>query len=364
MAIVDLVKWDGESNILAYKYPSEELSTWTQLVINQSQEAFLVRGGVYDGPYLAGRHTLSTENIPFLISVIGLPFGRKSPFSAEVWFVNKTFNLNINWGTPDPIQLLDPKYSIWIPVRAYGTYGLQISDTKRFLLKLVGTLPEFTAEQVSGYFRGVLLQNIRSEISRSISETKVSILEISNSLSSISLFVESALNQFCSEYGVHVRQFNIISINVPEDDPSVTQLKNALSNRIEKRLDALASAEAAVHKKNEMDTIGYTYEQEKSFEVLNNAASNEGMAGSVMSAGLGLGVGVGMGGAIGNSISQISGALSPMLKPHNGGEVMNHQEKMQALKDLASLKELGILTEEEFQQEKTKILARSTNYEN
>lgn len=358
MSIVDLVKWDGEPGVLAYKYPSEELSTWTQLVVNQTQEAFLVRGGVYDGPYHAGRHTLSTENIPVLRSIIGLPFGGKSPFSAEVWFVKKTFDLSINWGTPDPIQLLDPMYSIWIPVRAYGTYGVQISDPKKFLLKLVGTVAEFTVETVGNYFKGVLIQNIRAEISKIVSDTKVSILEISNKLTSISSSVERALDDFSSEYGVHIKQFNIISINVPEDDPSVVQLKSALSDRIEKRLDALASAEAAVHKKAEMDTIGYTYEQEKSFEVLNSAASNEGSAGSVMGAGLGLGVGFGMGGAVSNSMSQIAGTINPTQKANANVEAMSHQEKIQALKELASLKESNILTDEEFQQEKAKLLSR------
>lgn len=66
MAVIDLVKWNGSPNILAWKFPSEELSTWTQLIVNETQEAYLVKGGVYQGPFGAGRHTLSTENIPLL----------------------------------------------------------------------------------------------------------------------------------------------------------------------------------------------------------------------------------------------------------------------------------------------------------
>ena len=75
MAVVDFVKWDGSAHLLAWKYPSQDLSTWTQLVVNESQEAFVVRAGVYDGSFGAGRHTLSTENLPLLRSVIGIPFG-------------------------------------------------------------------------------------------------------------------------------------------------------------------------------------------------------------------------------------------------------------------------------------------------
>ncbi|MCC6912033.1 MAG: SPFH domain-containing protein, partial [Flavobacteriales bacterium] len=136
MAVIDLVKWNGSPNLLAWKFPSEELSTWTQLIVNESQEAYLVRGGVYDGPFAGGRHTLTTENIPLIRSLLGLPFGGQSPFSAEVWYVNKVTNLNIKWGTPDPIQLQDPKYQIMIPVRAFGQYGIKVQDSKKFLLKL------------------------------------------------------------------------------------------------------------------------------------------------------------------------------------------------------------------------------------
>ena len=137
MAIIDVVKWNGTPSILAWKFPSEELSTWTQLVVNETQEAYLVKEGVYQGPFRAGRHTLSTENIPLLRNLIGIPFGGRSPFSAEVWFVNLITNLDIKWGTADPIQLQDPEYKIMVPVRAYGQYGIKISDPKRFLLKLV-----------------------------------------------------------------------------------------------------------------------------------------------------------------------------------------------------------------------------------
>ena len=221
MAIVDRVKWDGSPDVLAYKYPSTELSTWTQLIVNESQEAFLVRGGVYEGPFGAGRHTLSTENIPILRAVIGLPFGGESPFSAEVWFVNKLVNLDITWGTPDPIQLEDPKYHVMLPVRAFGQYGIEVIEPKRFLLKLVGTLPDFTAEKLSEYFRGVFITRIKTEIANSILTLGTSILEISTKLDVISNTLKISLNKELEEYGVRLKQFNIHSINVPESDPAV-----------------------------------------------------------------------------------------------------------------------------------------------
>jgi membrane protease subunit (stomatin/prohibitin family) len=168
MAVIDRVKWDGTPNILAWKFPSEELSTWTQLIVNESQEAYLVRGGVYEGPFGAGRHTLSTENIPLISKLINLPFGGKTPFTAEVWYVNRVTNLDIKWGTPDPIQLEDPKYRVMLPIRAFGQYGIRIIESKKFLLKIVGTLKEFDSDTLSEYFRGVLITKIKTEFRRSL----------------------------------------------------------------------------------------------------------------------------------------------------------------------------------------------------
>ena len=145
MAIIDRIKWDGSPDILAWKFPSQDLSTWSQLIVNETQDAFLVSGGIYEGPFGPGQHQLTTENLPILRDLMGLVFGGQSPFSAEVWFVNKIISLDVKWGTPDPIQLKDPLYDLMIPVRAFGQYGVKVVDSKKFLLKLVGTLADFNS---------------------------------------------------------------------------------------------------------------------------------------------------------------------------------------------------------------------------
>ncbi|MBT8610170.1 SPFH domain-containing protein [Polynucleobacter paneuropaeus] len=343
MAVIDLVKWDGSPNLLAWKFPSEELSTWTQLVVNESQEGFLVRGGVYDGPFGGGRHTLTTENIPLIRNLIGIPFGGKSPFSAEVWFVNKVTNLDIRWGTPDPIQLKDPKYDIMIPVRAFGQYGIAISDSKKFLMKIVGTLPGFDVNTLSDYFKGVFTTKIKTEIANSIIKVGVSVLEIATHLEELSAMLKASLSKEMDEYGIRLVQFNIHSINMPEDDPAVMSLKTALA------------------KKTEMGILGFNYQQERSFDVLQTAAGNEGNAGGVMGAGLGMGMGVGLGGMMGQAMGQATTPMSqtPLDQPvaHASSSKITQAEKVQMLKDLADLKKEGILTEEEFAIEKQKILA-------
>lgn len=288
MAVVDLVKWNGNPNILAWKFPSEELSTWTQLIVNETQEAYLVKEGVYQGPFGAGRHTLTTENIPLLRTLIGIPFGGKSPFTAEVWYVNRATNLDIRWGTPDAIQLQDPKYQLMVPVRAFGQYGIRVTDAKKFLLKLVGTLPGFDVTTLSDYFKGVFTTKIKTGIANAIIKNGASVLEISTQLETLSEMLKETLSPDMDEYGIGLAQFNIHSINVPEDDPAVISLKAALAKR------------------TEMGILGFNYQQERSFDVMQTAAGNEGSAGNVMGAGLGMGMGMGMGVPMGGVFSQLT----------------------------------------------------------
>jgi len=125
MAIVEVVKYNGTPDVFAWKFPNEQLGTWTQVIVNESQEAVLFKGGQALDIFGPGRHTLSTANIPLLNKVINLPFGGRSPFAAEVWYINKVHSLDIKWGTPTPIQLKDPKYNIFVPLRSFGQFGIQ-----------------------------------------------------------------------------------------------------------------------------------------------------------------------------------------------------------------------------------------------
>ncbi len=350
MSIIDLVKWDGGPQTLAWKFPSSELSTWTQLIVNETQEAFVVRGGVYDGPFGAGRHTLSTENLPLLRGLIGLPFGGKSPFTAEVWYVNRITNLDVRWGTPDAIQLQDPRYQIMVPVRAFGQYGIRIDDAKRFLLKLVGTVTSFDVTTLAEYFRGVFITRIKTEIANAIIKQGISVLEVSTQLEVLSNALRQTLSVEMADYGVSLSQFNIHSINIPEDDPAVKSLKAALAKRAE------------------MGIIGFNYQQERSFDVMQTAAGNEGAAGTLMGAGAGLGMGLSMGAPMGQAYGQMATQLQvnppappPAPPPASApapaaGAGIAASERIRLLRELAALRAENILTDQEFEAEKQRIL--------
>lgn len=293
MAIIEVVKYNGGPDVFAWKYPNEELGTWTQLIVNESQEALLFKGGQALDLFSAGRHTLDTYNIPILNKLINLPFGGRSPFAAEVWYINKAYSLDIKWGTPTPIQLQDPKYKVFIPLRSHGQFGIQIMDSRKFLVKLVGTLPIFDKDSLINYFRGLYLTKVKDSISSYLIKKQISVLEINAYLDELSEFLKERMLPTFEEYGIKLANFYINDINVPEDDTAVKKLKDALAKRAE------------------MDIVGYSYVQERSFDTLEGAATNPGSGQSgLMGAGIGLGMGVGIGGAFGQQMGGISQSVS------------------------------------------------------
>lgn len=293
MAIIEVVKYNGAPNVFAWKYPSEELGTWTQLIVNESQEAVLFKGGKALDVFPSGRHTLDTANIPILNKIVNLPFGGRSPFTAEVWYVNKLFKLDIKWGTTSPIQIQDPKYGVFIPIRSNGMFGIQIEDSKKFLVKLVGTMPAFDEQSVIKHFRGLYITKVKDAISSYLVKKSISVLEINAYIDELSSFMKERIKPEMEEYGIKLISFYVNEISIPEDDSAVKKLKDALA------------------KKAEMNIIGYNYEQERSFDTMESAAKNDSMgAAPFMGAGMGIGMGVGVGGAMAGSMSNIADKMT------------------------------------------------------
>lgn len=317
MALIDVIKYEGKKDVLAWKYPSQELRLGTQVIVNESQEVVFVKEGKILDILQAGRHTLSTANIPILSKLINIPFGGETPFTAEIWYINKSYALDVKWGTPTPMQLQDPKYKVFIPVRSFGQFGFQINDSRKFLTKLVGTLNIFEQEEIVKYFRGLIVSNAKDAVSSYLIEKQVSILEINAYINDISNQLKEQIRPEMNEYGINIANIYITSIDTPEEDSAVKKLKDALAKRAE------------------MDIVGYNYTQERSFNTLEGAAKNEGAASNnLMGAGIGLGMGFGMGGTFANQMGNVTQNMNVDNKnekesekcPHCGADVDKGQK--------------------------------------
>ncbi len=287
MAIIDVVKYEQQEGSIVSKFPSCDLRWGTQLVVYSGQVAYFAKGGVICDKFTEGTYTLKTNNIPLLNKIVNLPFGGDSPFQADVWFVSTLSRLNLKWGTETPIQLEDPKYGIIIPVRAYGQYGFRVIDTDKFLGVLVGNMPIFDEITLQAYFRGLLLSKLTDIIASKIINDKISILEISTHLQEISSYSQKELQSAFAEYGLEILLFNIISINIPENDNSLNEIKKA------KNLSA------------RLQIVGRdNYSMERSFDVMDKAAENEsGTGAAFINAGLGFGASANLGKQIGEQLA-------------------------------------------------------------
>ena len=271
MAIIDVVKLEVDSTELCHKFPSQDLRLGTQLVVYPAQTAFFVKGGVicdqFDEP---GTHTIETENIPILGKLINLAYGHTSPFQAEVWFINKITKLDMKWGTPTPIQLEDPAYNIIVPVGAFGQYGIKVSDPRLLLETLVGNMSVLSTTTIDQYFKGKLVSNFSSILAKKILKERMSVLDINMYLMDISEFCKDEIGKHFEKYGIELVDFSIMSINIPQNDPSLVKIKET---------KALMAG---------MNISGKdVYQMERSFDVLDKAAAS---GSQIMGLGFGLGV--------------------------------------------------------------------------
>lgn len=297
---LSVIKYEGDNNNLVFKYPIADFNTLSQLIVHESQEAIFFRNGQALDLFGPGRHTLKNSNIPFLKNITNIPTNGDTPFHCEIYFINKVYSMNLLWGTPTQILIQDPVFGISVSLGASGQFAIRINNSRKFLIKLVGTLNQFTQESLTDYFRGILLTKIKENLSNKIMFEKISILEINSHLSDLSEKIGAILKNEMEIYGIELVNFYINNILIPEKDESIISLKKALADR------------------NRFNILGTNYQQERTFNILESAASNEGTGGSLIGAGLGIGMGGNIGAFVGeefkNSLSNIKNVSLKNIK--------------------------------------------------
>lgn len=297
MSIASVIKYEGSHDILVWKHPDEDFNAASQLIVHESQEAIFFKNGQALDLFPPGRYALETANLPILGKIINRLTGGESPFHCEVYFINKAVSLDVKWGTSSPIPVMDPQFNIIVPVRANGRFGIKIDDSRKLLIKLLGTVEQFDHQTLQEFFRGVLMTRIKDFLAGKMVREKISFLEITTRLNEISSSIQEQLSDAFDEYGIKLVNFFVNTISVPDDDEGVLQVKSALA------------------KHAEMGIIGYDYRQERSFDVLQDAAGNTGTAGGMIGAGLGLGMGVNVGNTVGNAMmGQMVNTDSPRME--------------------------------------------------
>ena len=312
MAFASVIKYEGNNKTFVWKYPEEDFNTSSQLIVHESQEAIFFKDGKALDLFGAGRYTLETQNIPIIGRLLNIATGGETPFHCEVYFINKTEQLNIKWGTDTKVQYIEPTYNFPISVGACGEMSLVVNDSRKLLTKIVGTQNELTQEQVVMMFKGFLMTKIKPYIAKQMRENKINIFEIDEHLQEFSNDLKQMLVVDFDDYGVELSKFIVTTFMKPEDDPMFRKFKDlyfrnyadvaeAKLNQQVELIKAETSAQKVVIDSKAQATKraqeGYTYQQERGFDVARDLAKNDAK-GQFTNLGIGLGtmagVGVGM----------------------------------------------------------------------
>ena len=272
MAIIDVIDLANErSDEIVRRVPeigAGEFVLGSQLIVRESQRAVFFRDGKALDVFGPGRHTLSTDNIPLLGGLIGLPFGGRSPFTAEVYFVSMREFTGLKWGTAQPLVYRDKEFGM-IRLRAYGTYAMRVANPQLFVTDIVGTRGAYTTGAIEEYLRGIIL----NEFNDLLGGVQTSILDIQGMTGEIATAARNALSDDFGRLGLELRGFQISAVTPPEE----------VQQRIDERSGMAAIGDMS------------TYLQFKTAQALGDVAKGGGGAGGAAEAGVGVGAGLGMG---------------------------------------------------------------------
>lgn len=310
---LDVIEFeDVSSKLIVYKYSREsgnnELKQGSKVIVREGQVAAFVKGGQLADILYPGTYSLTTENFPVLSSLKAFPFLFASPVISDVYFVSTKQSIGNKWATKTPILKRDNQFNM-VRIRAFGQYAFRIIDVSTFMKEVFGSKGIVLTYDLMNYLSGIVVEAFASYIG----ETDKTILDLASQYRNYSDEVKKVANEAASKLGIQFENLVIESISLPDE--------------VEKLIDEQTGIGMA---KDDMQT----FVQYQSVRAMRDAAQQKGGL-----AGLGAGV------ALGNQM------VSNMNVTSTGGKT-----KAEQLRELKSLLDEGILTQEEFDAEKKKIL--------
>lgn len=318
-AIAEIIKYEGDNSTFIWKHPQEDFYSGSQLIVHESQEAVFFMNGQALDSFGPGRYTLETQNMPLVSKFFNRVTGDETPFHCEVYFINKTEQMAVKWGTDTKMEYVEPTYGFPIQIGACGEMSLRIEDGRKLLIKVVGTEDGISQDQLVHKFRAFLMTKVKPYIVMLIRENKLNIFQIDESLQMMSEALHEMLKPDFLDYGIALERFFLIHILKPENDKNYNRFKelhfrqyaDVAEAKLRQQVGVIEQQTAAQKMVIEAQGIaskrsieGYTYQDERSFDVAENIASNQAV-GQFTNMGVGMGMITGIGGSLGNAVGRM-----------------------------------------------------------
>ena len=267
--IFDVVEYANEmKEELVHRFPEQgiaDLRMGSQVIVRESQRAVFFRDGKALDVFNAGRHTITTANIPLLVNLVGKLFDNRTPFTAEVYFVSVKEFADRKWGTPQPIIVRNTGVGLGIALlQGFGTYSYQISDAQQFVTQLVGAQGVYRTEDIENRLRIMLLSKLQDLLGETTGTR--SVLDLIGLTEELGAGVRAKAQDDFAAIGLTLKSFYIG--NLKPSDKSAEELR------------AMGMLDMA------------TYTQLQAADALRDAAKNPS-GGAGLTAGIGAGVGLG-----------------------------------------------------------------------
>lgn len=308
---------------------STDIKMGAQLIVQDTQAAVFYKDGKALDVFGAGRHTLTTANIPFLTKLLSLPFGFNSPFQAQVYYVSMKKFIDLKWGTKSPINFRDSELS-FVQLRASGKFSMRVKDPQLFINEIVGTQGKYTTNEIEDYLRDSIVSRLNTVLGKNLK----TVFDLGQFYPQIESGIKAEVTDFFNSMGIELTDLIIVGI-VPPDE-----------------------VQEKINERSSMGAIGNldAYMKFKTAQAMEKAAENPGGGGT---AGLGVGLGAGM--TMANMMMGSMTNQNPQQQQNNqqAPPVQQSQDDVLAtIEKLAKLKDAGALTQEEFDIKKKDLLSK------